>query len=91
MRLTAKLGVMVTVLSGVACGDHYEEGGRRDKVPTEETNQGPGVGLGDGMSTQGGTSAAAGSTTVGGEAGSGGTIPFPFPFGGSAGSGGTGG
>jgi hypothetical protein len=83
---------MLTMLSLVACGEHYEGGGRRDKVPTEETSEGPGTGLGNGMSTQGGSAGTAGngSTTGGGED-SGGAPPFPSPFAGAAGTGGTGG
>jgi hypothetical protein len=88
MRVTSKLGVVLLALSAIGCGDDYEGGGRRDKVPSEETSQGPGVGLGDGMSTQGGTSGVAGMAAQGG-AGDGGTSPFPFPIGGTTGGGGT--
>jgi hypothetical protein len=79
MRLTRAVRVLA-LLGFTACGEHYEGGGRRDEVPTEESSQGPNIGSGDGTSTQGGsTSASAGTLATeppGGESGSGGTFPF---------------
>jgi hypothetical protein len=78
MRLTRAVRVLA-LLGFTACGEHYEGGGRRDEVPTEESSQGPNIGSGDGTSTQGGASAVAGGPATeppGGESGSGGTFPF---------------
>jgi hypothetical protein len=42
----------------VACGDHYEGGGRRRELPTSDQPETPGIGPGDGSSTSGGAPAS---------------------------------
>lgn len=93
MRVVSFFGALVLASGVVACGDHYEGGGRRNEVPTDSSSSGgPALGTGDGTSTHGGATSNGGA---GGAAGTGGySGTFPFPFGGSvssAGSGGTGG
>lgn len=93
MHLRRTVALLTALGAFGACGgDHYEGGGRRNEVPSSSGSGKPSVGLGDGMSMNGGTSSLGeGGAGDAGTAGAGG-FPFPFPFGGTSGaaSGGTG-
>ncbi len=89
MPVMRGLVVTLALATLVACGDHYEGGGRRNEIPGGGAGGTPNVSVGDGMSS-GGTSSMAGTSAAEGGAGEGGTFPFPFPLGGSGGSAGSG-